>query len=138
MRTKHVWIEIVVLSTAIACALALLIATLGTAAGAAVGRLEKQKAPQPTKSAMAEQTYEGLVTCSRCGPKHSATLGQAVARCVRTCVRDGASFALAGADSTYLLDGDLNLLKTVAGQRARIVGSLNGKTIRISSLAGES
>jgi hypothetical protein len=138
MRTTHVWIEIVVLSTAIACALALLIATLGTAAGAAVGRVEMRQVPQQATPRLADQTYEGLVTCSRCGPKHSAALGQAVARCVRTCVRDGASFALAGADTTYLLEGDLNLLKAVAGQRARIVGALNGKTIRVSSLAGES
>ncbi len=57
--------------------------------------------------------------------------------CVRTCVHDGADFALVDADATYLLDGDLSVLKRLAGQRARVVGALNGKTIRISSVAAE-
>jgi hypothetical protein len=37
MKTHRLWIEIVILGTGIACALALLIATLGAAAGAATG-----------------------------------------------------------------------------------------------------
>ncbi len=39
MKTHRVWIEIVILATTIAFGLALLIATLGTAAGTAVGAL---------------------------------------------------------------------------------------------------
>jgi len=78
-----------------------------------------------------------MVTCSRCGAKHSAALGQTATTCVRTCVHDGADFALVDADATYLLDGDLSVLKRLAGQRARVVGALNGKTIRISSVAAE-
>jgi hypothetical protein len=131
MKTNRVWIEIVILGTAIACALALLIATLGTAAGAAVG----QSGTPQEKSILGEQTHEGMVSCSRCGARHSAARGETAADCVRICVRGGASFALVEADATYLLDGDLNVLKKVAGQRARVVGSLDGKTIRISSVA---
>jgi hypothetical protein len=133
MKTNRVWIEIVLLGTALALALALLIATLGAAAGAAMGEAAAgQEAPSTT-----ERTYEGLVTCSRCGARHSASLGQTAADCSRGCVRGGASFALVESDVTYLLDGDIGVLARLAGQRARIVGELNGKTIRVSSVASE-
>jgi hypothetical protein len=129
MKTNRIWIEIVILATVIACALALLFATVGAAAGAAEAR--------PGQEAATEQAYQGMVTCSRCGAKHSAALGLTAANCVRVCVHGGANFALVDADAVYLLDGDLNVLKRLAGQRARVVGALNGKTIRISSVVAE-
>jgi hypothetical protein len=52
-------------------------------------------------------------------------------------VHGGAGFALVDDEATYLLDGDLNALKKLAGQRARVVGALNGNTIRISSVAAQ-
>jgi hypothetical protein len=52
-------------------------------------------------------------------------------------VRGGANFALIEDNATYVLDGDLGVLGRLAGQRARIVGELNGKTIRISSAVSE-
>ena len=131
MKTNRVWIEILMLGTAVACLLALLFATLGAAAGAAAEVGTRQETPT-------EQGYSGMVTCSRCGAKHSAAFGQAPATCSRACVHGGASFVLIDGDVTYLLDGDLNVLKSVAGQRARIVGALHGKTITISSVAAES
>jgi hypothetical protein len=134
MKTNRLWIEILLLGTAIACALALLIATLGAVAGAASGQeAARQEMPSTT-----EQTYEGMVTCSRCGARHSAALGRTAADCTRNCVRGGANFALVVADATYLLNGDVSALGRLAGQRVRIVGELNGKTIRISSVASES
>ena len=122
MKTNRVWIEIVMLGTAIACALALLFATLGAAAGVAAGEVFlQQQVPVAT-----DQTYEGMVTCSRCGAKHSAALGQTATTCIRVCVHGGAQFALVSADVTYLLDGDLNVLKKLSGQRAHVVGALHG------------
>jgi len=134
MQTNRVWIEIVILATVIACALALFFATLGAAAGAAVGEARGR----PEQGPATEQTYRGMVTCSRCGAKHPAALGQTATTCVRVCVHGGASFALVDADTIYVLDGDSSVLKRLAGQRARIVGALNGKTIRISSVAAGS
>jgi len=133
MRSHRIWIEILLLGTVVACVLALLIASLGAAAGAAA---TEESARQTTRS-ISGQTYEGMVTCSRCGAKHSAALGQNAADCARTCVRGGANFALVEGNATYLLDGDLGVLGRLAGQRARIVGELNGKTIRISFAASE-
>jgi hypothetical protein len=129
MKTNRLWMEIVLLGTAIACVLALLLATLGAAAGAAEGEMSLGQKP-----ASAGQIYEGMVTCSRCGARHSAALASTASDCTRVCVHGGASFALVEADSLYLLDGDTNVLKKLAGQRAHVVGALNGKTIRVASV----
>jgi hypothetical protein len=134
MKTQKFWIEIVLVGAAIACALALLIATLGAAAGTVVGSNNSQEQASPAP--ISEQTYEGMITCSRCGAQHPAALNSSATNCVRSCVHGGESFALINSESTYyLLDGDLSVLKKYAGQRARIVGTLTGKTIRVSSAA---
>lgn len=134
MKKHRVWIEILALATLSACLLALLLATLGAMAGAAVSGIES---PQTTQAAK-ERTFEGMVTCSRCGARHKASLARAADVCVRMCVHDGGRFTLVDSDSTYLLEGDMSVLKKVAGQRARIVGTLAGKTIKISSVTSES
>jgi hypothetical protein len=133
MKKHRVWVDILVLGTLGACLLALLLATLGAMAGAVVSGAEP---PQTTQSAK-ERTFEGMVTCSRCGARHKASLAKAADSCVRICVHDGGSFALVDGESTYLLSGDMSALKKVAGQRARIVGTLAGHTINISSVASE-
>jgi hypothetical protein len=137
MKTNRVWIEIVMFATAIACALALLFATLGAAAGVAAGEVSvRQQAPAIKQvPAATDRAYEGMVTCSRCGAKHSAALGQTATTCIRLCMHGGAQFALVDADMTYLLDGDLSVLNKLAGRRAHVVGALHGRTIRISSVA---
>ena len=145
MKIKLFWIEIVALGSAIACALALLIATLGAAAVAIGGSPQtgqpgsRQAQSGPTQSASSRrQIYEGMVTCSRCGAKHSAELGKTAGDCTRQCVHGGATFALVDGDKTYVLDGELQSLKRVAGQRARIVGVLRGNTIKVSSVVAAS
>jgi len=141
MKTNQFWIEIVALGTAIACALALLIATLGAAAVAVAehsksARVElgqNESAQAAESSSGPQQTHEGMVTCSRCGAKHSADLGKTAGDCTRQCVRGGARFTLVDGDKTYVLDGNPALLKIVAGQRARIVGTVRGNTITVST-----
>jgi hypothetical protein len=130
MARHRVWFEIFLLATAIACVLALLLASLGAAAGAAAGPAEGAQGTM----AVPAQSFEGMVTCSRCGAKHQATLDRSATTCVRVCVHGGANFALVYDDSTYLLDGDLTSLKKLAGQRARVVGVRSGNTIKVASI----
>ena len=139
MRVQRIWIEIVLAGSAIALVFALFLATIGAAAGVAEGATEPQQSnsAEKDKPAAAEQVFEGMVTCSRCGAKHSPALQRPATVCVRVCVHGGASFALVGPDSSYILDGDSQKLKRVAGQRARIIGSLSGHTIRVRSVAAE-
>ncbi len=138
MKAHRVWLEIVLLGTAIAFALALLIATVGAVAGAAQTETQSQSQTQSQPQRVAqpgERIFEGMVTCSRCGARHSVTLARAADNCVRICVHNGGSFALVDAESSYILDGDPVALKKIAGQRARVVGVLTGKTIKMSSVS---
>jgi hypothetical protein len=132
MSANRVWIEIVLLGTVVALALALLFATLGAAAGVAVGEVAQAT---PDGSA---QSFEGMITCSRCGAKHQPALDRSASACVRVCVHGGATFALVDDDSVYLLDGEVATLKRLAGQRAHIFGTRVGNTIRIASITSES
>lgn len=129
MKTHRVWIEIVVIGAAIALAVALLIASLGFVAAAAAEQVRTQSS--------VEHEYDGMVTCSRCGAKHSSHLAQNATVCVRICVHDGANFALVAADCTYRLDGDPVAFKKLAGERAHVVGSLSGNTIKVSSIVSQ-
>lgn len=129
MNSRSVWAEIILLATATALALALLFASLGVAAGVAVGQATR---PHPTAMA---QSFEGMVTCSRCGAKHQPALDRSASTCVRVCVHGGSSFALINGESVYLLDGDLSSLKKLAGQRARVTGTRMGNTIKVTAIA---
>lgn len=139
MRAQRIWLEIVALGSAIAVALALLLTAVGAAAGIAEDRAQAQQSnPVVRASAQAstpDQIFEGMVTCSHCGAKHSPALQRPATTCVRVCVHGGSSFALVNSDSTYLLQGDPEALKRVAGIRARVHGHLSGKTITVTSVA---
>jgi len=137
MNTRRIWIEIVVVGSAISIGLALLLASIGAAAGIPeAGNDALQAAPAASqKAAPAEQVFDGMVTCSRCGAKHSPALQRPATVCVRVCVHGGAAFALVSAESSYVLQGDSQVLKPFAGERARIVGSLSGHTIQVRSVS---
>lgn len=130
IKNRHMWIEIVLLGTAIALALALLIATLGAAA-VAVGQSTRV-------SASGTQFFEGMITCSRCGAKHQPALDRSASNCVRVCVHAGATFALIDDESVYVLEGDVGSLKRLAGQRARVTGTRTGNTIKVASVTSAS
>lgn len=136
MRSKP-WLSILTSGTAVAFALALLFATLGTAAGSAGGETESSQqaeAPSSPQPPSGLQTYDGMVTCTRCGAKHSATIARNASDCARICVHGGAQFALLDGDAVYILKGDLDEVKKVAGQRARITGAINGNKIEVSKV----
>jgi len=133
MKTAKVrfWIEMVTLASAIACVLAFFLATLGAAAGVTYTDPGQTAPPY----AAPPQSYEGMITDTRCGAKHSATVGMAAADCTRLCVHSGESFALVDGDKAYKLDGQRATLKRLAGERVKIVGTLNGDTIAVASVA---
>src|ERR1700733_10537438 len=101
------WIEIIALVSGLAFAFALMIATVGAVAGAAAEDSEPgQSGPSPIT-----RTYEGMVTDTHCGAKHSAALGGTAASCTLACVRGGEQFVLVDGDTTYFLEGDGMALK---------------------------
>jgi hypothetical protein len=107
--------------SAIAWVLSVVIATLGAVAIA-------------EQSDQSQQTYEGVVTDTHCGAKHSAAIGKTAADCARACVHGGEEFALVDGDTIYRLEGDQMLLKRVAGQRVRVVGTLKGNRLTVTSI----
>jgi uncharacterized low-complexity protein len=129
--TMRFWIETIALVGAIACALALGIATLGAVAGAAT---EPESGQSGTPSAITLQSYEGVITDGHCGAKHSALIGKTAADCTRACVHGGEQFVLVDGDTVYVLEGDRDALKRAAGRRVKIVGKLDGKTIAVNSI----
>jgi hypothetical protein len=135
------WIEIFAMVTAIACVLALLLAILGMAAGAAAkdppAQAEQSSAIRPTATrpaAISAQTYEGIISDGRCGAKHSARLSRMAADCTLLCVRDGEQFVLVNGDKMYTLEGDPVALKHAAGERVTIVGTRNRNSISVLSV----
>lgn len=134
MKTMRVrfWFELLALATSIAVALALFLATLGSAAGVAE---TKDDSAQPAHaSAVQNQSYEGIITDTHCGAKHTAAVGMAAADCTRVCVHSGEHFALVDGDKAYTLEGELAALKKLAGQRVIVVGALSGSTISVMSV----
>ena len=147
MQRNRFWIEIVALGTMIACALALLIATLGAGAAAFTAQDTSSAPPQtppaqavpqkavPQKNDDPAHTYEGMITCSHCGAQHQAQLHGSAASCTLACVHGGAAFALVDGEKVYQLTGDANLLKKFAGERVKVTGIAHGSAIEVSMIA---
>lgn len=132
--------EILAVTGGTALVLAVFFATLGAATSYSVqspgpqGAVAQAQAPPAQTTPIAAQTYEGVVTDTRCGAKHSAPLAENAAECTRACVHSGEHFALVDGDQLYILDGEPEVLKGVAGERVTITGTLNGGTISVASV----
>jgi hypothetical protein len=81
-----------------------------------------------------DNTFVGLVSCSACGAKHKMT-DKSAEECARTCIREGSSYVLVAADTTFRLQGHANELGTLAGQKAKITGTLRGNTIKVDAVS---
>jgi hypothetical protein len=85
-----------------------------------------------SSSAMQGEKYDGVITDTHCTARHSAAIGLSAADCARACVHGGHQFALVDGDNVYVLDGEVEMLKKMAGQRVSIAGTLNGNKILVS------
>ncbi len=134
MKVTRPWFGIVILSFAVASALALVIGVPGTVRGGAATSPPTQASVTSAGRGL-QQTYQGMVTDSRCGAKHQSSIGKTATDCTRACVHAGSQFALVDGDTTYLLEGHPTELKQAAGLRSTITGTLRGNTITVSSVA---
>jgi len=125
------WVGTIALVSAIACILAFGIAALGAIAGTAVAAPTPN---QPDTEAGPQKSYDGMITDTRCGAKHSSAIGKTAADCTLVCIHGGEQFALVDGETVYSLEGETVQLKRVAGQRVRIVGALKGKKISVTSI----
>jgi hypothetical protein len=123
-------VEVLTLLLVVCCTL--ITGTLALVAGVKPGTSQGRS---ESSSGIQTQSYEGMITDTHCGAKHSATIGLAAADCARVCVHGGEQFALVDADKLYMLEGDTEAVKRMAGQRVRIAGILNGDKLSVSSVA---
>ena len=131
MSAKYVWVEILLLGTAVALAFVLLLASLGAAGWVAAAQTAQNK------TTTGAQAFDGMISCSRCTARHQPALDRSASACVHACVRDGASFALITSESTYILEGNLVSLRRLAGQRARVTGTRTRNIIKVASITAE-
>jgi hypothetical protein len=103
----------------------------GAAAFAAAGAEPVQQA-----NGTAEQTFSGMITDSQCGARHEQSSGKRPADCARMCVRNGSKYTLVDGDRKNILEGNEAALDRLAGQRVTVTGTLNGNTIKVSSVKG--
>lgn len=149
------WIELLAVIFGIACVLAVFFSTVAASSRVLDEPSTQQsgQAPSPdvhgskaqafnSQSASAQtanpqvgvQTYEGVVTDTRCGAKHTPAIAESAADCTRACVHAGEHFALVNGDKVYVLEGERELLKRAAGERVTLAGTLNGNTISVTAV----
>ncbi|MGC2260961.1 MAG: hypothetical protein WA594_21800 [Candidatus Sulfotelmatobacter sp.] len=130
--TFRIWFIFSAICTAIICVLAYSMTMTGAARPAVAGP-QAEKATQSSPGP--RENYEGIVTDTHCGAKHSAAVGLSAADCTRACVHSGESFALVDGEKTYRLKGDEAALKRVAGERVKLAGTLTDNTISVGSVS---
>lgn len=131
----RLWLELLAVVIGIACVLAVFFVTVGSANNSTNdGESDPAVSSQPAQAPSATQTYEGVITDTKCGAKHSPVIAANAADCSRICVHAGEHFALVDGDKVYVLEGEPELLKRVAGQRVTVAGTLNGNIISVNSV----
>ncbi len=88
-------------------------------------------------SVAANKTYTGRVSDAMCGAEHMEP-GVTAAACTRSCVAKGAKYALVVGEKVYTLDGEdkaaLDELDKLAGDQAKVTGTTDGDTIKVTSV----
>jgi hypothetical protein len=129
------WFTLITLCTTQALVVALSLAVLFTGAAGAFAAADGGKPTTNQESSKVKgRVFAGLVTDDRCGGRHDMDSGKSPMECTRMCVRNGAKYVLVEGDKKYELAGNESELDGQAGQRVKIIGSLDGNTIRVTSI----
>jgi hypothetical protein len=134
-KTLIWWIEATALAISVFCVVCAVALAFGAWDGGSAEPGPSQAAHSDAVKTASSYSFEGIISDSHCGAKHSAAIGQSAADCTRACVHAGAKFVLIDREKTYVLEGDPYLLKKLAGERVRLSGKLIGNTISVFSAA---
>lgn len=96
---------------------------------------EGSSAPTQVADSLPGRTFSGVITDEHCGARHQRNSDKSPSECARMCVHNGSKYVLVDVDKRYALAGNADELDKLAGQRASIVGTLDGNTIRVSSIS---
>ena len=127
MRLRDLWFQTIGLSVSVAVLSAVIIAMLTAGAVLALG----QKDPSEARP---EKILTGVLTDSRCMGHHPSASKMTSADCTLFCIKQGASWALVDGDAVYTLKADSPSFNKLAGQRVKLTGSIEGKSIDVKSI----
>lgn len=132
MHPGKFWFSTIALSVTAAVLCALAIAAITSTF--AFGQRERSSQPDSAPNAAKVQTATGVLTDAHCGARHPSDSGLTARDCARICVKQGSSWALVDGEKVYLIKGDSPYFDKLAGQRVRVLGTLEGSTIKVQSL----
>ena len=135
MIKRPSWFTLITLCTTQALVVALSLAILFTGAAGAFAAADGGKPTTNQESSKVKgRVFAGLVTDDHCGGRHDMDSGKSTMECTKMCVRNGSKYVLVEGDKKYDLAGNESELDGLAGQRVKIVGSLDGNTIKVASI----
>ncbi len=80
-----------------------------------------------------KKTLTGTVSDVMCGVKHKMADAGA-AECTRKCAQMGSKYALVAGGTVYELEGKSDEIDKLAGQKAKVSGTVDGKKIQVASI----
>lgn len=90
----------------------------------------------PSSASAKGKVFVGTVGDALCGVEHSMPVS--AVECIRQCIGKGSNYSLIVGDKVYTLETEskavLDTLEKQAGERVKIIGTENGKTIAVSSV----
>ena len=134
MHPGKFWFRTIALSVTAAVLCALAIAAITSTAAFGFGQRESSSQPDSAPNSAKAQTATGVLTDAHCGARHPSDSGLTAGDCARICVKQGSSWALVDGEKVYLIKGDSPYFDKLAGQRVRVLGTLQGSTIKVQSL----
>ena len=78
-------------------------------------------------------TFVGVISDASCGPRHKM-MDKSAQECARACQRAGSKYVLVAGEKIYTLHGRANDVGYLAGQKAKITGSLQGNSIKVNEV----
>lgn len=82
-----------------------------------------------------QKTLVGVVSDTACGAKHTMMPGKSDAECTRACASKGSKYALVVGKKVYTLEGQGDELSKLAGEKAKVTGTVSGDVVQVSSAA---
>lgn len=89
-----------------------------------------------SNSSAADRVVVGYISDAMCGLKHMSGMGDDKS-CTLACVKQGSKFVLGDRDHkrVYQLDGTgQERAREFAGQKVKVTGTLNGRTLKVSAI----
>ncbi len=133
MKQNRFWFSLIALCVTVACAAAIVLAIVSATTALAVTTKESPSTEAKADASDRQKVLKGVVSDSSCSARHVSE-DKTAAECVRACVRHGAQYALIAGERVYLLDGNLAEIDHLAGQRAEVVGLLEGDQLTVRSI----